>query len=72
MVKVEVTVRPDRCVGSGLCQELDPRGFVFNEQGVSEWRETAEQPDLTRLRKIAHLCPVQAIEVVVHEDACGQ
>jgi ferredoxin len=68
MKSTTVTVRPDRCVASGSCEQMAPDSFSFNEDGVSVWVGDVARFSAQELHDIAQRCPVRAIEVV-SEDA---
>jgi len=63
---VLVTIDPERCLGSGMCQALSPARFTWDEEGM---HATATPVLLTDdLVQAAECCPGEAISVLSASD----
>jgi len=68
-MRVEVSVDPDLCIGSGDCVRIAPAAFVLDDdEGVSHPTASAGETDLAVLLEAARSCPTQAIAVVRDGD----
>lgn len=62
---MKAKVNQDGCIGCGACEQLCPKVFRLNENGVAEVYEEVT-PDVEALTKeAADTCPVSVIEVEV-------
>jgi ferredoxin len=70
-MSVQVTVDPDRCIGSAECVRVLPEAFAIDEtRGVSVPRPAAGSADLATLAEVVRDCPTGAIRVIdAHGDA---
>jgi ferredoxin len=62
----ELTVKIDRliCVGFGDCIEEGPKVFRFDDEGIAEFTEEADQEEVGTLLEACRSCPVDAIIVL--------
>jgi ferredoxin len=62
----DLTVKIDRliCVGFGDCIEESPKAFRFDDEGIAEFTDEAEQEELNTLLEACRSCPVDAIIVL--------
>jgi len=63
--ETQVTVDPDRCIGSAECVRVLPNAFRIDETlGVSVPQPAARTADLRSLAEVVRNCPTGAIRVV--------
>ena len=62
---MRIAVDVGRCIGSGICAMTDPAVFDQSEDdGLVMLRDPSPpQPNHSRVRRAAELCPVRAITV---------
>ena len=62
MISLRVYVDPDLCIACGLCVDLCPEVFDWNEEGVAEARVDEVPEELEELAMEAlESCPTDAI-----------
>lgn len=61
--RVEVT---DACIGSGVCEAIDPAMFAVTDDGLAEVLKAAHTPqELADARAAADQCP--ALAIILHK-----
>lgn len=63
MARYRVLVDKVLCIGAGICVEVAPTVFSFDEDGKAETPPEVEAP-LTKLLDAAKGCPVLAITLI--------
>lgn len=61
---MKAKVDKDLCAGTGLCEEICPKVFKVNDEGISEVQVDEVPEDLQdSCREAADSCPTTAIEI---------
>ncbi len=61
--KVKIKVDQDLCIGCGMCINMCPDVFIYNEESLSTVKSDLEEFNLQSVEEAREICPVDAITV---------
>lgn len=61
--KVEIKVDQDLCIGCGMCINMCPDVFMYNEESLSTVKSDLADFNLQSVEEAREICPVDAITV---------
>lgn len=62
--KAEIKVDQDLCIGCGMCINMCPGVFVYNEENLSTVKsDLTEFVNLQSVQEACEICPVNAITI---------
>ncbi|MGN1041182.1 MAG: ferredoxin [Acutalibacteraceae bacterium] len=61
--KVEIKVDQDLCIGCGMCINMCPDVFMYNEESLSTVKSDLAEFNLQSVEEAREICPVDAITV---------
>ena len=61
--KVEIKVDQDLCIGCGMCINMCPNVFMYNEESLSTVKSDLAEFNLQSVEEAREICPVDAITV---------
>lgn len=61
--KVEIKVDQGLCVGCGMCINMCPDVFMYNEESLSTVKSDLAEFNLQSVQEACEVCPVDAITI---------
>lgn len=61
--KVKIKVDQDLCIGCGMCINMCPDVFMYNEESLSTVKSDLAEFNLQSVEEAREICPVDAITV---------
>ena len=68
--EVKVWIEHDLCTGDGLCTQLAPDVFEFDEEGIAHVKNSADGPLLTEAGATANVPDSLRLDVIDAADGC--
>lgn len=61
--KVDIKVDQDLCIGCGMCINMCPDVFIYNEKSLSTVKSDLAEFNLQSVQEACEICPVDAITI---------